>query len=403
MLDQWVGAGVTLRALFAEWPRDRLAQIYSEPRPPDPDAAAAYFLLNHGEPRGASFPVRHVTRFVRLALGRGETGTLFFSRVTRRLQRWLDEVRPEVVFSQLGGLAMGHLSLAVAHQRRIPLVVHMSDDWVNGWPANTLGRSVFPITGLANRAVRSVVATAMREASEVTVISDAMAADYERRYGRACRVLHNGVDLGQWPAREASPARSSAEILYSGSVFAYAQLTSLEDVRDAVRSLRADGRDVRLAIHTQHSGMDRHRRAFGRGDGVELRGLVPPAEFRRTLADADILLLPVSFDALTVDFIRLSIPGKLAEYLASGTPVLYYGPPDVAQARFLAREGCALTVTTRDASSLRVGIERLLTDVALRRRIGARARQVVERNFDLKMLRSELRAVLDGALGPAAP
>lgn len=398
MLDPHVGAGVTLRSLFADWPPDRLAQIYSEPRSPDRSAAGAYFLLNHGEPRGVPFVVRHVTRFLRFAWARGETGTLFFARVTGRLERWLDEVRPEVVFSQLGGLTMGQLTMAIARKRRLPLIVHMSDDWVNDWPANTLGRSIFPLTHLANRATRSVVRAAMREAAAVTVISWDMAEEYEHRYGRTCRVLHNGIDLTEWPVHEAGAARSPATILYSGSVFAYAQLGSLEDVRDLVRTLRADGRAVRLAIQTQHHGSPAHLRAFGAADGVELGDLVPPRDLRRSLASADVLLLPVSFDPVAVDFIRLSIPGKLAEYLASGTPVLYYGPPDVAQARFLAREGCALSVTTREPAALRAGIERLLTDLTLRRDLSARARRATERFFDIRRLRGELRSVVDGVL-----
>lgn len=388
---------MTLRALFAEWPPERLAQIHSDRRAPDPTAAGAYFRLNEGERLRGPFILRQATRFLRLALGQGETGTLFLVRITRRLERWLDRVRPDIVFSQLGGLTMGQLTLQIARGRRVPLVVHMSDDWVGGWPANTLGRSIFPLTHVANRAMRNTVRAAMREASAVTVISADMAEEYERRYGRACRVLHNGVDLAEWPPREAGAVGSPATILYSGSVFAYAQLASLEDVRDAVRDLRSGGRAIRLAIHTQHAGSGRHRRSFG-GDGVELRELVPRAELARTLAEADVLLLPVSFDPVAVDFIRLSIPGKLAEYLASGTPVLYYGPADVAQARFVAREDCAVSVTTRDPAALRAAIERLLSDVTLRRELSARARRTAERYFDLRRLRAELRAIVDGAL-----
>lgn len=398
VLGPWVGAGVTLRSLFADWPRESLAQIHTDDRIPDASAAASYFRLNEGERLTGPFLVRQAVRHLRFARGRGETGTLFGGRITPRLARWLDKVRPQVVFSQLGGLAMGHISLEIARRRNIPLVIHISDDWVKEWPANVLGRRVFPLTHLANRAMRGVLRRAMQDAAAVTVISQEMAEGYERRYGRSSRVLHNGVDLEAWPPREAGPAGSPAGILYSGSVFRYAQLTSLEDARDAVASLRADGRAVELVIRTQHADSDAYRHAFGSSAGTVIRDLVPAADLGRTLAEADVLLLPVSFDPTTIDFIRLSIPGKLAEYLASGTPVLYYGPPDVAQARFLARHGCALMVTSRDPGALRSAIARIVDDATLRRDLSLAGRHVAEQCFDIRALRATLRSVLDEAL-----
>lgn len=397
-----VGAGVTLRSLFADWPPDRLAQIHSDQKPADPAVVARSFALNEGERLAGPFVVRQLTRHLRFAAGRGETGTLFGGRLTRRLTRWLDGVRPQVVFSQLGGLAMGQISLEVARRRGIPLVVHMSDDWVQSWPANVLGRSVFPLTQLANRLMKSVLRRALRDAAEVTVISDEMAEEYERRYGRASRVLHNGIDLAEWPAREAEDAGSPARIVYSGSVFRYAQFSALEDARDAVAALREAGKDAELVIRTQHASSEEHRRAFGASSGTVMEDLVPRPQLPLSLAQADALLLPVSFDPVSIEFIRLSLPGKLAEYLASGTPVLYYGPADVAQARFLARHQCALLVTERDPARLRAATARILDDAALRRELSLAGRRVAEERFDIRRLRAELRGVIDAALSPRA-
>lgn len=342
--------------------------------------------------------MKHLVRHVRFAAGRGETGTLFGGRVTARLDRWLDAARPEVVFTQLGGLGMGRISLEIARRRRIPLVLHVSDDWVPGWPANVIGRSVFPLTHLANASMRGVLRRAMRDAAEVTVISADMAEEYERRYGRGSRVLHNGVDLGEWPERVAGPAASPARLLYSGSVFAYGQLGALEDLRDATAALRAGGRAVELVIRSQHAASAALRGTFGSAPGVALRDLVPAAELPATLAGADTLLLPVSFDPVAARFLRLSLPGKLAEYLASGTPVLYYGPADVAQARFLERERCAVLVTERDPARLRSAIERILDDGALRADLSRAGRRVAAERFDIRRLRADLRAVVADAL-----
>lgn len=389
---------MTLSALFAEWPRDRLAQIHSDDRAPDPSSAGLFFRLNEGERLVGPMPVRQAIRSLRLAFGRGETSTLFFPRITRRLDRWLERFRPEVVFTQLGGLPMGRLSLAIARRYRAPLVVHVSDDWVPGWPSNVLGRSVFPLTHLANRAMRAVLQRAFAEAAAVTVISEDMAEEYERRYGRRGRVLGNGIELTAWPERVAPAPGDPPRIVYSGSVFPYGQFASLEDVRDAIAGLQRDGRDVRLVLRTQHSGSPPHRAAFGTSPGVELEGLVARPDLPRSLQTADALLLPVNFDPVTGDFLRLSMPGKLAEYLASGTPVLYYGPANMAQARFLAQNGCAELVTTRDPARLRTGILRVLEDGDFRRSLSVAGRRAAERFFDIRALRATLYGVLSDAL-----
>ena len=57
-------------------------------------------------------------------------------------------------------------------------------------------------------------------------------------------------------------------------------------------------------------------------------------EMPRTLAKADILFLPMSFEPRMKHMVSTSIPSKIAEYLASGVPILAHGPAYCSAVRY---------------------------------------------------------------------
>jgi len=89
----------------------------------------------------------------------------------------------------------------------------------------------------------------------------------------------------------------------------------------------------------------------------------------------------------------LSMPTKVPSYLVSGTPVLVYGPPGVAQVEYARTAGWGFVVDGRDVEALADAIRRLATDGALRQRLSAAARRVIM-NHDATRVRSAFRAVL---------
>jgi len=131
-----------------------------------------------------------------------------------------------------------------------------------------------------------------------------------------------------------------------------------------------------------------------RSDAIRLHDVIGDDETYFTrLAGADILLLPVNFDEHSKRYIRLSMPTKVPSYLVSGTPVLVYGPPGVAQVEYARTAGWGFVVDGRGVKALADAIGRLATDRALRHRLSAAAQRVVM-NHDATRVRSAFRAVL---------
>lgn len=397
VFNERVGAGITLTGLFGGWPLERLAQVHSDNQLPNQQICRRYYRLNRWEATPMSTLHRQLVRVPHFLSGNGEEAPIFIGgRLTPRLLNWLEQFQPEAVFSQLGGLAMAQITLAIVRRYRIPLAVHISDDWVPGWPANVLGRDVFPVTHLANLRMRRVFVRLLGEAHLRLSIAESMSQEYRARYGLEFTPFYNAVDPADWPERLPAPflPGQPVRLVYSGSVFRYAQFGALCDLRDAVLRLNAEGLRVRLEIFTQHWREESQRAALERPPHVQLFDLVPRERLQQNLSSADMLVLPVAFDSTSISFIRYSMPGKMAEYLMSGTPVLAYGPVEVAQIEFASEHGCAEVVSQRNQALLVGAIRGLTVDHASRVRLSQRARAVAMEHFNLPVQRARFQSLM---------
>src|SRR5206468_2949668 len=61
-------------------------------------------------------------------------------------------------------------------------------------------------------------------------------------------------------------------------------------------------------------------------DFINLRGWVSSSELHRALCAADVLFLPASFAKEEVAVVIAGFPTKTADYMASGKPILVFGP-----------------------------------------------------------------------------
>jgi glycosyltransferase involved in cell wall biosynthesis len=137
-------------------------------------------------------------------------------------------------------------------------------------------------------------------------------------------------------------------------------------------------------------------RQVGVIDRVDFRGYVPYAEVRHELEQAAVAVLPLPDEPVARYF---TSPLKLFDYMAAGVPIVASDLPALREV--LVDGENALLVRPDDPAALADGIERLLADPALARRLADRARR------DARAYTWEARAaqLIDFLLadGPAAP
>jgi len=325
--------------------------------------------------------------------GLGVLDELRSLRMSPPLRAWIRGFAPDVVYSQLGNLPMMSLVEQIIDEFDCPLALHIMDDW-----PSFLYRS-----GALQGVVRADMERRMRSltnrAASLLTISDAMAAEYEARYGRAFLSFHNPVDLKHWDELAAayrvvpsSSADRPLHIVYAGRV-GTGNADSVLDVAEIVSEMSSRGERIAMQVNTPDADTPVAIRI------AEYPGVVvtPGGEYARVpslMEAADILLLPLDFDERSVRLMRLSMPTKVSEYLASGRPVLTYAPRGSATADYARGDEWSIVVDERDPAALRRALESLIHDDALRRDMGTRARQCAVENHDAGRVRTQFRAAL---------
>src|SRR5262249_1031600 len=114
-------------------------------------------------------------------------------------------------------------------------------------------------------------------------------------------------------------------ILFAGTV-GY----TVKDCLDLLVDLIASGtlKEYGLPNTTLHlCAPDADIRTFGwKRAGIVNKGWVPQSDLPKVLSTADILFLPYSFSPIARSAVETAFPSKIADYLASGKPILVFGP-----------------------------------------------------------------------------
>jgi len=416
-------SGVTMCHLFAGWPTDRIAQIYGEVEPPDPAICPNCRRMSL-----ADVPLDRVVRkmFGRkldsvfgppskgLPPGIGATSTvgkppprnklrnvssawadLLRYRITRDSWAWIEEFRPQVLYSALGSIRMMRLVLRISRRFGLPIVPHIMDDW----PSTHYGSTIY--TRLPRRIMLSRLRAVFRRSPAGMTISDAMAAEFRQRYGIRFEGFMNCVDI---PAEcPPPPARAAGEPLrfaFIGGLH-YSRWQSLCQIGRALVGLRANGLAAVLDIYAPQDDIAQYGPALREVSSIRVQGNFRTEELPDALLRSDVLVHVESFDEIARRYFRLSLSTKVPLYLASGRPILCYGPEDINTCRYLQTCQSGFVVGAQDEAALTDAIRQLGADAALRRDLGRRAWEQARARHDEHVVCERFRGLLAEA-GEAA-
>lgn len=284
----------------------------------------------------------------------------------RRVAPLVEAFRPDSVLTIGSGLGWT-LAAVTARRARVPLHFIAHDDWpklagVDRW-----------FTG----ALRQQFGVAYRQARSRLCISPFMIEEFARRYGATGTLLYPvRPEACPAPAGERSgPARDAIVIGYGGGSGAHV-MPGLRQLARAVTAL-----DARVIVYGPFDEA-RQQELRAISTAFEFRGMVSAAEMVSGLRDADILFVPMAFDAASRDNMMVSFPSKLAEYTAVGVPILVHAPHYSSAARWAAMSDAAAVVDADDPAALGTAVHTLKMDGARRRRLADRAR-AAGASFDL--------------------
>jgi len=311
-------------------------------------------------------------------------------RITPDLDKFIQDFRPEIVFSTLGDIAFSKLPRQICSRYGAKSVVHITDDWMSYFRHRNFASMV--LTPLMYWQVYLTV----RHAHLRYSICETMAQAYEIRFKTSFQPLISPVKISDWKVRESEDnvytenPESELTVLYAGTIYPFSQGDSLKDISSSIARLREDGMNVQLVISTPKEFIQRYSRDFD-NDGTRIIEYKSREDLPNLFRTVDALVIPVVFDDVKIKFARYSMPAKIIAYMATGVPMLVYGPSVVPAVIEANKYGFAHTATTRDPEYLKNEINRLLTDSKLRVEISSKALTRVRDNYELEKVTGKFR------------
>jgi glycosyltransferase involved in cell wall biosynthesis len=213
-----------------------------------------------------------------------------------------------------------------------------------------------------------------RQAQSRLCVSPAMSRFYEERYGKPAQVIYPSRAL-DCPAFEDPPERLSRNdqpftIAFAGTINSNGYIQALLALQNALKPV--GGRLLIFGPLTPIRFDD---------PGTEVCGLLSAADLiTRLHAEADALFVPMSFDESERANMEMAFPSKLADYTATGIPLVVYGPAYCSAVTW-ARENHGAAETVESELDLANAITRLAHDPAHRISVGRRALDVGREYF----------------------
>ncbi len=257
---------------------------------------------------------------------------------------------------------------------RLPFYAYMFDDYVFQW------------TGSERFFAKLAAQVIFKHCAGIIGPNEFICEEYQKRYGVRCALVRNPGESAKLRHTESFPwpsERGKIRIIYTGAVYHanYDCFRNLIEVLDKLQDSR-----VELHIFTFQTVSELDKQGI-HGEKVHIHSHVPYTKIVEYQRKADILFLPLAFETPIHEVIRTSAPGKLAEYLASGRPILAHVPANSFVAYYLKKNQCGLVAGENDPSKLEKHLLRLIDDEEFRHLIIHNACQRAQLDFDPQVAR----------------
>ena len=408
--------GIVMSQLFCGWPKARLRQILCSNIQPGFDVCGQYWLLSKagvllgalgrapgrahcevvdsGKPIAIHEPYESrpgiERRFswlspqVRVPLG--EAIFRLPSVLSEPLCEWIDDFRPDVIFSFLDSGVILRTVAQIADRRKLKIVPYFTDDWIS-----TSYRE-YVVGSMLRRSMMRNLNKCLAVSPIRLTPNDAMSREYRHRFGGRFEVMHYAEVVRPYSLPAGRPV---VRFVFTGTLVPR-RWSSLKRIGQALDSLAGEGLRGELMVYTPLGEMD------GIPDqdvprSVKLAGTASLLDVAGIQADADVLVHVESFDAISRAYTRLSLSTKISQYFMAGRPVLAMGPAEAASIQYVSETGAGVAVTEDALDTIKTALRPLMSDESWRCALGKKAHLTAIERHDESRQRQRFKELLCAA------
>ena len=407
--------GKTLMSYFKKFNPEDIAQFYVHSEIPTTSVCENYYRITDKEMIKSVFTRKSGTIFAKQDIrldtdvSRVDTGNdtkmyikakkrtpfIYYARnlwwkmgkwKTKKLLSWVDEFDPEIIFLASGDFSFIYdIALELARYKNIPLVISCMDDYYfyNANENKLGGKAV-------HRSFMKRVKAAMEYASCIYPICEKMGRDYENMFGIPYNTLPTPASISEPLNYEKTNA-----ISYIGNVN-LKRNEQLIKLGLALKNIQAEGKPQYIDVYSAETNPE-ILKDFTHENGINFCGKISADEVLRVIGQSMAVIHTESFDEQMRKRVAYSVSTKIADSLASGTPILAYGPYEVASIEYLKENNSAYCIT--DDSQLESGLTEFITNGALRDEITKNAIALAAKNHSSEanctMIKETLKEILE--------
>lgn len=300
----------------------------------------------------------------------------------------LDEFKPEAVYTCAANIRVMKTAYDIARHYKIPVVVHLMDDWVRTiYRSSVLSK---PFRVLALHYLRKLYSCS----SVNFAISEGLCEKYTRWSGKKHIPLMNPANVDVPLGARGTEAGQKIRFLYAGSLDLKRD-RSIIDIAESLEALRQQGWMIGFDVYTAQKSVTPENKKIFAEHGVSLYPYVPVSQVYSLYSQYDVLVFTESFEADVVEFTKLSLSTKVPEYFAAQKAILAYLPDELFSHRYLKENDLACVAGSRQ--ELREACRRLVSDGMYRWEMAARTRRTAVNEFSYERVKDKLIEVFGNA------
>ncbi|NTW34217.1 MAG: glycosyltransferase family 4 protein [Bacteroidetes bacterium] len=402
-----------LRMQFADWPKDKIAQIHAQAeingfgefcdkyyqlKSCDRLFGGLFDLLRgkvfkmvdakkikefYGEENKIYVP-NFTDRFKKyigdLLIKSGVWEIIFNTRLSESMMAFIKDFKPDVIYTQGYSLGFVRLSMLISKGYNIPICFQTTDDWPNSLYNSS------PVGWLVKKRANELIKFSKLRLA----FGEKMREEYEKRYGVKFGLTYHLDNPQRFICKRTEDVKDKIKIIYTGGL-GHRRYEAILDLLNVIRRNQFLKENAEIYVYT-HSIPRELPKEILNSQKITYLPLPAHENLPLILSEASILFLPESFneDRKAIEY---SISTKAHLYMMSQKPILVYGPPYSGTVNYAMHNGWGFVVNERSEKKL---IEELLNifDKNKKNQKIQEARKCIKKNHDLVEGRKKIYEML---------
>lgn len=298
----------------------------------------------------------------------------------RWLRSSLMSFSPNIVYAFVCSMPCLEFSYWIAKKAKVPLAVHVADDIIN------------------EDNVEPIVREIMGYAKIRIAIYKIMQKKYEEIFGLKFSVFHNFARQEMMGECKNSLEKSFNPenpflIRFIGSYFPQLHEDAIDDIIAVTDKLKERGIALKFEFWGNEFPSGSILARWKNCHAVHL-GTFKEEDKCKLHWDADLLLVPASFNEKSRKYYQYSFPTKLTECLLSATPTLVYSPPKMGASHFCKENDVGVLLLVKSKDKLEKLIINILKNYSLFSKKAWKDSQKIGNKFSLNRIRKEFQREL---------